>query len=650
MAISIVSSSTTSATVRGPVWQTVLVKPSWDAEWTYVPYLHAEQVTEAVAPTMGTARLRYDFGRILREDTGYFAQYDPLSIDGYYVAIWVHDSGGSAALWYGIVISQDYDIYGDVAPSGKQIITANELGHVLDRQSIIGSYTEDGYIDRPLTFNGGHGFGQQTSGNMGDIDGATNAHQFGTSDVSWSNARIAAHLLEYHRPSGIYFVLAGQLNALDGIIERHDLQGLTLWQALNRLIDRRRGLGFRVLSYGDGICAIFVFSISAVPIAGFPANNYQVAINFDNALDLEPKFTYSSIDRYARIVAMGGPIKSCFTVGYGDSTLVEGWNTADENAYRAALGDDAAENDAERATDKYKHVFQLHRLALTSWSVGGTVYAPKALDNGSVDPTTAQPRYWPAQRTLERSLPIEEPGTPSGLDVEYRKPFALIPVDSRYQFVDRLDEVDRTPAGVYMGDKELAIRVEARPNHMFAFNHWDTETDGATQHAPTDLDYEDMVATVFVETDERIRAVYDIPTGYSNRDALGVKVINVPELETWFIADGTTTDVTDGAAVQTSGYSLPRDDGRLLDSIASTAAAWYSIPRGTLTFEHDGISIALPSITMVRGITSGWRLTPVNSPITSRTWDFTAPGFKTRYTTGHDELAFKEVAMGGESA
>lgn len=370
MAAIVVSNRQVSGSIAGQVIPTVHVKKHWADAWQYVPYAMPIQGDETVAPNIGRMSIRYDYGRNTREDRASYATETPLNFDNWYAAVWVSDRYGSAALWYGIIPSQDYAI-NDGSPAGGQMtITAFELSHILDRQVITGAYTDNGFIERPLKFNGKHGFGLTTQGNRGSLDPATNAYRFGPGNDQWSNAQIAAYLLSYYGPSSVNFVLTGELSALDAIVEEHNLDGLTVWAALNKLIDRRRGLGFRVVSAGAGTVYVYVFSVLSFPIAygeGYLGPNaFATGVNFDNNPAWSPRLNVSSIDRYSKVIVRGGPVSCCFSVSYTDGTLTEGWETADTTAYEDVNQGSAEANDAERSTDKYKNVYQKHDLNMRS--------------------------------------------------------------------------------------------------------------------------------------------------------------------------------------------------------------------------------------------------------------------------------------------
>lgn len=554
MAVAILSSDYSAGTVRGKAYAAVMVKPTWAADWQYVPYLEAVRASEEAAPSVGSAELRWVYGDKKQWDSASFGVYGPANLHGWYCAIWGHDANGSAALWYGVIVVNRAKIGGDASvASGRERMTAFELGYLLERVEVNGSYTEAGYIDRPLKFNGRHGFGLAPQGNRGALDVETNTYEFGEGDDRWSNAQIAAYLLERFGPDGVTFQLVGQLDALDAIVDEHDFEGWSVWDALNRLIDRRRGLGFRIVSDGAGVIYVWVFSVLADPVAFgdavLPANPYQVWLDFTGSYEATAEVGVSLLDRYHTVIVRGGPVRSCFTCSYADGTLVKGWEEADETAYLESTGSTTSgiENDLERATDKYLPVFQIHRLNIPDWLVGPSgddIAAPKALDDGRVSLTTSADVHWNHQRVLRRNLPLEVDDAVDGAAVEYRPAFGVCTYNSQIAYLDALAEDEGPSVSFRVHDRELAVVTDARPNHRLALNHW---TGAKASVAVPKVDYETLYVTVMADTDERLKVVRRI-AGYGQGDILGTKVINASRFESWFIADNTVTDVTNDAS------------------------------------------------------------------------------------------------------
>ena len=82
-------------------------------------------------------------------------------------------------------------------------------------------------------------------------------------------------------PRGIEFQLVGDTEALEEIIDSWEVSGLTVWQAINRVIDRRKGMGcWLEVNHKTNTVQLRTFSITDRPIAyglqTIPANGMPV--------------------------------------------------------------------------------------------------------------------------------------------------------------------------------------------------------------------------------------------------------------------------------------------------------------------------------------------------------------------------------------
>lgn len=636
------------------------MKPTWAASWQWAPYLDPQEATEAVGPSIGDARFKYDFGYAIREGHAAFSYYLPTALNGWYVAIWAHDPWGDALLWVGVIKTDGVEMYGSTGfPSGGQEMTAYELGQILERDDITGSVTEsilvtgDGRVDRSITFNRRPGFGLSRVGNKKTAFGLA-APVFGDTGDFWTNKDILYYLLAYYSPSQFTWYVAGAIDELDKITDEYDLEGLNLWQALDQIIDRRRGLAYRILTWGEGPLILYVFSVLSYPVSfgdvALSANQNRAILNFDAAIDLTPKLRFNDLDNYSAVTVRGGPIRSCFTLSFADETLEEGWESQEVIDYLEALGAGATaeENDKQRSRDEFARVFQFFRPPLNwDWQAGdgegGTKQnaAPSLFADGSLDADTKSETYT-ADKIFERHLPFELPGGAANQPVEYRAMFALVQDDADdFVYVDRLNEVDKTPAQVRPADQEFGIYIEARPNHVLALNHWLGAKESATE---PEVDYETLVMTVCAALDKHLQVTAQIPGNTIGRDSAGTKLIPVENLELWYVVPGTVEEVDDGALVKHDG-GIVRDDTQFLKQIAAFALAWYGQARATLEYTYQGISVQLPCGVLVLGVASTWHLTEVGSVVTERKWDFRANegAGATIYKTGFDELNFEKM-------
>lgn len=656
--------------VRRSVPRWVYAKRKWSDPWVHLPYCDCVSMEEDAAPSMSSARLRYHYGWIKREGRSQPRLYYPLDISGAYIAIKL---GGTAGLldrfppvWVGVCDYERHLPHGTVGYfQGPQDFQCYGLGHLLDRVQITGAHTEDGYIDRAVVFNRPEVRGQAQRGNRSANPGAAGVYVVSRDGKEWTNLDLVQYLLQYYAPEGLTFVLVGHYTALDNFVEQWDFDGKSLWQCLNELIDRRRGLGFNLVSTGSGPIYVNVWSTLTAPIAVgdtfLPANPDQVIVGFDGLRDVQPAITLNRLATYDAVEVRGGPVYTTFSLSAADETLEPAWTPEQETAYKAGSGDaeaDTQDHDAERGTDKHGTVYRVYRVPDNwDWQVGDgeggeTTYnaAPTVKDDGTIDYTTAAPA-WQGGKQFERELCLlEDPESDS--NPEYRKAFVVVrhPDDDTWHFVERLDAVGLTPASVRPGDSGLTIEVSPQgAAHVAALNHFDTADDG-TSDTNTDpqYDYETYIATVQVATDQHLRIRVELP-GVWHTETGRTKVIDYPSAVAWIVVPGTVLDVTDGELVRADDWQVERDDTDTLRTIAALAAAWYLQPRSELSWELQGVSVSHPVGQLVRGLASQWTLTDVASVITRRAWDFSGPIPTTTWQTGFSELSAQAIPKGEQA-
>jgi len=227
----------------------VYVKQLWADEWEWIPYLYPTNV-KLVAQSGGavsTAQLKYEFGNAKREDVNAIESFDFLVLNGLYVLVTSFEGYEEADLFQGIIDIEDGDDFGSPTPAGRQTFTAYGYGHLLDRDEIRGSFTDDGFIDRAVTFNQHGGRGLVLQGNRSTDALEDGAHVFSVDGALWSNLDIINYILTSHNNTGIEIRVTGQTELIESIFEVHNLHGLSVRQAISKLIDRRRGAGWLIL-------------------------------------------------------------------------------------------------------------------------------------------------------------------------------------------------------------------------------------------------------------------------------------------------------------------------------------------------------------------------------------------------------------------
>ncbi len=639
----------------------VFVRPAWSGtfDWEWVPFLEPVHCEYKTAPSLSTAQFEWTVGEVKQIGATTFPEYDLLNLADYFVGISVINSFTDWTAWVGLIQSETL-----IEPSVDQGITtmrqvfgAVGLEYLLQRRRIIGSYVDgDILIDRNMVFNERHGRGASVIGNRSTNKGARGAYTFSTDGKVWTNWQIIEHIMEFYQPPNIPFPIYGAWFALDQIVDVHDLTGLTVYDALNRLIDRRRGFAWNVLASFISVQITISTQLSEPIRLGeveVPANSWQRDIDLTGLIDVKTKMSSNRAHLVDTIIARGQRIKCCGTIAFLNSTLTEGWSSGNQTTYESLT-------DEERRSDALERVYRHYKIpAAWNWELAnlfdaGTEYmSPAALTDGTVD-HTANGAVWNSDHRFESFIPFEMTGGISGEDeVQFRRPFVLVEdpdTADEYHYIENLDELEFKSASVGIADRELTliIRPAGAPPHVLGLNDFvDTEP---TDHDP-EVDYTSMIATVFFAGDSHLKVEVSIPA--NDLAGLGKTLyIDVPHAEYWFAAKGTVEDVDENKALVYRESGDPaavqletiRDDGLLLRTAALGAMAWYSQQRNTIEWEIAGLSPQMfPGVLVRLAASSAHTYDQVGTTVTSWRLDF-GEEIKTTVKTGFAELdteAFK---------
>lgn len=491
-----VNPNTLSGLVFDRLQTVCYVKMRWSDPWMYYPYLEPLNSAEVAAPAISSASFLWHYGEIKREDQNVFQTITPRTLDGLFVQIRGLQANGQAPLWTGVIHEENNIIQGGV--KGIQGYTAYGLEHLLDRESVLGAVFEEGGVAKNIlrcpVFNQKQRYGLKDFGNRSALPVETpngTCHVFSSAGEKWTNLQVAIYVLTQYKPTGVPFVIMGQTDPLDHIILEQRLEGLSPWQALTHLIDRNRGLGFKVMQPGmadNESVVIWVYSLlgSSVLVDGYewPANAWRID-SMDLASNIllnDPEVMRSSTLKYDRVVVQGEPIRVCFTASVADGSLEPGWTSEEEAAY--VLGDPTASDDPdacdrERQTDKFERVYQVLRLTKGwEWEVSNPetelVYSasPGVASDGSLI-TDFVAAVWERDKSFMRYLPFPKTALAVEAEPEYQSPLVVMTnTEGKYVQVDAANADGSTPATVSMCDRELAIKLTPKINHILGLGHF----------------------------------------------------------------------------------------------------------------------------------------------------------------------------------
>jgi hypothetical protein len=708
----------------------VSTKETWDAAWQEAPYLEPLVFSECAGPSMPGATFRYRFGRIKREDRasaqGYepgrfrdrFVKIDQLQLDpGADGVSYTHGAppGEPILRWIGRVTDEALQTVGNAraaasgtsGAAGDQMVCACGLAQELDKNVIASSVAVNGLtvdgegaplvgddartgfrIDEILVFNDDLAKGYVESGGNRSAaivrdadDPGVGSYVFGGErrlDEStgrlvpyrWSALDIADYLLAWHGPPGITFAIGGAVDALAAIEPpEFRVAGMTVFQALNHLIDRKRGLGWCVRVNAAGTAAeVHVFTTTDVDVvfddATLTANPDAIDLPVRDLGHLvrESQIRLDTLAKYDRIIVSGAPILVCFTVSVPDNTLTKAWDAAMENEYKAGRkSTDPAPSppstaetlDRARRDDRWRQVYTTYRIPyFWGWFTGnglGSVTKTRLrvgpTDDGRISLTS--PLFVPTRdwgHRLARLLPLRDPditgandptpfAPPRGAVAEYRAPFLILRTpEGKYEYAEKVTAENGSCQGLRMLDRDFGFEVLASPNHLLARGAWTNgTTPGESRFHPEDggFNYETMVATVAARTDTRLRVVVNTrpppPDGEEPPEPDRVLHIDVPNAEFWWIAPNTVTGVKSTGELEfetrTGDDLVLRDDSARLRRIGALAKAWYGKERAAMRLVLNDALAVLPVGTFVRTVQDAENFRHVNSVVSAVTTD-----------------------------
>jgi hypothetical protein len=427
--------------------------------------------TESVFPARSSARFKFDYGTVKREDRASFELFTPPSgtdpedlLQGMFICIRVTpDDSAPFVTWCGIIPTEQLRIFGsklvggDYEGAGVHILQAAGLEYLLERRRIQGAWMrisdddpdnpgEAAQIKSAPPFNVRARTGQHARGNRaaavinapgGYGDGLP---AFGGNSV-WSYTDVLDYLLGFGNPTTTVepeFVLGGLPSLIDYLdsIPAAPLQheGRPIKGLLEKLVDRSRGVGARIrwapnasggadgqAGLPGGFVELELFPMSDdVILAGLtylPPNENVETIYLDDPAGMdvvEASVQISDVTTYDRLFVQGAQAISCFSVSLGQTdtghALAEpAWKAADQTAY-----DEADEEDKKHPL--YDLVYQRFRMpADFNWEVPaeeGDTPQYLALDfdqNGQLLLTT-KANAINEHKVFLRKLPIESPG------------------------------------------------------------------------------------------------------------------------------------------------------------------------------------------------------------------------------------------------
>lgn len=563
------------------------------------------------------------------------AAYDDTStnIVGALVRFCVSDDGGEIQdgdqyytdFWYGQVdgYSVQPNNRGDVNAGGTVRFSCSGLAGVLDQITV-----QQGWLV-PNAGTGGDGsdwvdpgfmppfnssIGGDRSADTVDIGSGTcyihDLSEGGTGNL-WTASQIVQLLLygcaqppspgtPPGAPMGWGWNLSDPDNVLGYIPERLDLNGLTVLQAINTVINIRRGASW-FLTVSDGAATINVVSgyDEAITVGGFslPAStdlvSYTAAGNpFTSGLQI----SRDSTQEYDIIEVRGNKPWVGISLGYDPtddtSALAPGWSDDEETQWNTTT--------EIITTSGLNAVYRLFQLS-DSWDFGQWT-TDASPSNGirnhlgtDVDGDFEGTRDWTGE-----NLP-----TPSTLTIERTLPTALGVLN--YSFGPR-----QGPMVFFFDDTVSNSWVDMTPHYGFEVSDYpvgirldDSLSSGAPgfgrntafllQNAGSN-----MVVTVGIRENQPLRVNWTFDQSTWPRQLPRMKMIDIPDIEQWIMLAGTVVGVNGnppfssegvpaGTPITISGDQVIRDNTDTLQAMLALAVVRYGYPTINASWTEMGI-------------------------------------------------------------
>jgi hypothetical protein len=669
-------------------------RTAWASPWVETPLLECTSFADQAAPSHAAATFTYRYGKAILQAIGSRPKDNSVAtiakpdLKGKYVRVDVSGFGS----FYGIITDVDDAAAGllDGVPTGIQNATAMSLTWLLEHapavtESIVRTASGTAKISRALPFNGGTTAGKRggavTWKNYDTDQQCFTSQLSSTPPKAWKAADAIRYLFENFSPKNAagsqlvkFQLAAAAAQFLDYELPQFDYHGTNLWELLNRLVDRRRGLvWFASVNTNQNAIEINVVSQNATPLqlsnSIVPANPNRSAYNFETAINIKNANVATTLHSfYDQIVVEGDRVGSVFTVR-PNAAFEPDWTEDEKDEYNAGAsgqtgfsalsnGDKEAANMDVRAIDKLSSVFSWWRLK-TGWNGKGDTdpgawvgFAfPKLEDDGSMNSAEAAPVFVPGLR-IESYIPLRagtdytgtitpETGEADGREADYLAPIVLFQVtpiisadtdDAGWIHSERLNQA--ADAGSSKRQFQYSVDVSVRddacgivlrtvgaPQHFIAMDEFTAE--GSYEEIPSaeGIDSDKWLATIYVLGDAFCRGVWPETSALGNLDLVRQLRIKAQNSHFDYIVPGTIVGTRYGALKKCASGGLLRDDRKRLTDHARLAYSWFGQQRKTLSLSFDGIVAGFNVGNLITTIGAGATLQTINTVITCVRYD-----------------------------
>lgn len=673
MAVTLIGpGSTTIPTTVSPA--VIEIKQNWGDVWQVALELELTRaVTNAAGQDLGSCELQRRYGASVKSPhEAAPAVRPPIELIGWWVQIYLMGEQGLDLSWVGRISSEARDVFSAATiAEGVQTWIAyeplQELRKIYVGRSIWLENTEPDSEEDPdwtekdigwvPTMNG-RGPHNSLVGNRSPVK-SNGTYCYGGTDL-WTHLEYAEYVLKRfayrydpdneldHWLNWPEWQIVGQTDLLQAMTTTISFGSTqTVAEILRKLIPPSLGVDYTIYpipqSPSPGF-EIYVYSLHAdehsFGSATLSPNPNVVNVDMSLFPNVAQARVVNTLDQqYDRINVRGRRIVACCSLEnftqHGNSFVGKWPPPVDEDpddeipptgleiSYRAGTGtaeDSAAKHDEARLADVYDPLYQWFGAPVL-WDMQGGQVTPKLDAEGKPNGFDAD-----NQTTIRRTLswlplwqgfdysvypPVDN--NPVGYVPDFMSPSVWVYDPDTRRFV----RSDKVGISVQALDDEWGVKLLPSPNHLLALNHFDDAAD--TAYEPK-YDHELCIATIAVETDQRLQLTFDMaPGGIAAGHELN---IDVPDAELWWLAPHTVTGMdANGDPRRLSASRVLRNDADRLAMVMAGAIARYYRERARAVITVKGLwpwSLLVGQILGV--IQEGANTQFISAPITSVEW------------------------------
>ena len=665
------------------------VADTYAGPYVVVPYLQPRSWNHVASPEISKATFTFDLGAIKPEDQSVVLSRAAIDLGGRFVRITLANNYGAFIAWQGVMIDMGLTVEGGEAVlTGQQVMTAYGLEYLLTKFKIKQAFcypqttqTEQdlGLIDwvPPFNQNPSRGTSVNTFGNRAVTPITVGTQTFypfsftrpsdGTT-APWDGLQAVEMCLNAYWPGddlGFTFAIAGQTEMLENFNPTHSVGDKTIWEALDTLMPRQRGISFTVEHIDPPTIWVSSQFVGDIVVNGvtYPGNPEVYQVDFSSGIDIDNStLFFSLVDRYRKAIIQGERIRSTFTADVGergnDQTIfVPLWTYGQGQDYQNVSptlpgdvwGDRGARDKARSEQDRFAFVYKAFGLNPDFQGIyrGASIFPDILPLGGNVDTSRVQKPL--LGQGLMRILPMFE-----GYDYEtstiidsssnypdQKKPFAICqlapggPGTERLVYLHDIRDAKISNLGLRMLDNQVGVNF---PNggHALAAGDWSLGPDQDQTLQPPFMDWRNMKATVCMQLDKRLTVEGEI-TGNPQDPPL---FIPVKGAHCWVIHPFTVVDITEDGEeklIDPLVDTYLRNDRDFLFNILALVQGWYQYERNLANYRIRGLFPHIPIGAMLKAAFFGGGFSDVNTLISKKTWRFTTEPTLT-VQTGYAQL------------